>query len=143
VTLVDANLLLYAANRDAPEHEATTTWLTDQLNGPERTGLPWESLTAFVRLATHPRVLRRPIGGQQAWSFVEEWLAVPSVWIPTPTEAHADTLAGLIHKYRLTGNRIPDAHLAAIAIEHGLEVFSADTDFARFSEVRWRNPLDL
>ena len=70
-----------------------------------------------------------------------EWLAVPTVWVPAPTEAHADVLGALIRKYHLTGNLVPDAHLAAIAIEHGLEVSSADTDFARFSEIRWRNPL--
>jgi predicted nucleic acid-binding protein len=71
---------------------------------------------------------------------VEEWLAVPTVWIPQPTEAHADVLGSLLRRYRLAGNLVPDAHLAA-AIEHGLEVCSADSDFARFAEVRWRNPL--
>jgi uncharacterized protein len=77
----------------------------------------------------------------QAWDFVEAWLAAATVWVPTPTERHADVLGGLIRRYRLAGNLVPDAHLAAIAIEHGLEVCSADTDFARFSEIRWRNPL--
>jgi predicted nucleic acid-binding protein len=72
---------------------------------------------------------------------VEEWLAVPAVWIPQPTDVHADVLGALVRRYRLAGNLIPDAHLAAIAIEHGLEVCSADSDFARFAEIRWRNPL--
>jgi len=131
----------YAANRDAPQHDAAASWLEEQLNGPERTGIPWESSTAFLRLVTHPRVVRRPLGADQAWRFVEDWLDAPAAWVPTATERHAEVLGHLVAKYRLSGNGIPDAHMAAIAIEHGLELCSADTDFARFTEVRWRNPI--
>lgn len=141
MTLVDANLLLYAVNRASPEHERATEWLEAQLRGEHRVGLPWESLTGFVRIATNPRVWARPLTPAEAWSFVEGWLAVPVVWVPLPTEQHAQVLGGLIAKYRLSGKLAPDAHLAAIAIQHGLDVCSADSDFARFSEVRWRNPL--
>ena len=141
MTLIDANLLLYGTNHQAVEHERTTDWLEGQLNGKQRVGMPWESLTAFVRLATNPRVTVRPLKPAEAWAFVEEWLAVPVVWIPIPTEQHAQVLGGLIVKYGLSGKLVPDAHLAAIAIQHGLEVCSADTDFARFTEIRWRNPL--
>ena len=139
--LVDVNLLLYAVNRDAPEHEAASTWLTERLNGDERTGLPWESLTKFVRLITHPRILREPLTGTEAWAFVNDWLTAPAVWIPTPTDGHAAVLGALISRYRLQGNAIPDAHLAAMAITHGLAICSADTDFARFPEARWQNPI--
>jgi hypothetical protein len=141
VTLIDANLLLYAANRDALEHERSRSWLEEQLNGSQRVGMPWETLTAFVRLATNPRVLARPLKPAEAWSFVQDWLAVPVVWIPAPTEQHAQVLGALILKYDLRGNLVPDAHMAALALQHGLDVYSADTDFARFTEVRWVNPL--
>ena len=141
MTLIDANLLLYAANREATEHERTIAWLEPQLNGAQRVGLPWESLTAFVRLATNPRVIARPLKPAEAWGLVQDWLAVPVVWIPTPTEQHADVLGALITKYGIRGKLVPDAHFAALAIEHGLDVYSADTDFARFTEIRWVNPL--
>jgi toxin-antitoxin system PIN domain toxin len=141
VTLVDANLLVYAVNHDSPEHGRAATWLEERLNGSERTGIPWESLTAFIRIVTNPRIAARPLLGSDAWRFVEEWLAVPVVWIPGATDAHATVLGSLVAKYRLSGNAIPDAHLAAIAIQHGLDVASADTDFARFAEIRWHNPL--
>lgn len=141
MTLIDANLLLYAANRDAVEHQRSRSWLEEQLNGSQRVGMPWETLTAFVRLATNPRVLARPLKPAEAWSFVQDWLAVPVVWIPAPTEQHAEVLGALLVKYDLRGNLASDAHIAALALQHGLDVYSADTDFARFTEVRWVNPL--
>ena len=139
--LVDANLLLYASNGAAPEHDSAAAWIEEQLNGPARVGLPWESLTAFLRLSTNPRVMARPLTAPAAWRFVEDWLEAPAAWIPVPTDNHARVLADLIAKYRPTGKQVPDAHLVALAIEHGLDVCSADTDFARFTEIRWRNPL--
>jgi hypothetical protein len=139
--LIDVNLLLYAAYARAPEHERAAAWLEEQLNGDRRVGLPWESLVGFVRLATNPRVSPTPLDPSEAWSFVDEWLAVRLVWTPMPTDAHARVLGGLIAAHRLTGKLIPDAHLAALAIEHGLDVYSADTDFSRFPEIRWINPL--
>jgi hypothetical protein len=139
--LVDANLLLFAVDSRAPHHPRSAAWLTEQLNGDRRVGIPWESLTAFVRISTHPRASDRPLRPDAAWSFVEDWLAAPVVWIPTPTDRHATVLGSLIRDHQLTGNLVPDAHLAALAIEHGLEICSADTDFARFPEITWRNPL--
>ncbi len=139
--LVDANLLLYAVDESATAHVRASQWLVEQLNGDRRVGLPWESLTAFVRIATHPRAARDPMTPDDAWRIVDRWLAAPTVWIPCPTDRHADVLGGLIRRYQLSGNLIPDAHLAAMAIEHGLEICSADTDFARFTEIHWRNPL--
>ncbi len=139
--LIDANLLLYAVDSAAPQHDRVAAWLAEQLNGDRRVGLPWESLTAFVRIATHPRASDHPVKPDAAWRLVEEWLAVPAVWIPLPTDRHADVLGGLLRRHHLAGNLVPDAHLAALAIEHGLEICSADTDFARFTEIRWRNPL--
>ena len=139
--LVDANILLFAVNESAPEHDRAVAWLEDALNGNRRVGLPWESLTAFLRLVTNPRVVPRPLAPVDAWAFVEDWLAAPAAWVPVPTERHAAVLCDLVRRYRPIANLVPDAHLAALAIEHGVEVFSADTDFARFTEVRWRDPL--
>lgn len=139
--LIDANVLLFAVNTAAPEHARAAAWLEEALNGNRRVGLPWESLTAFVRLSTNPRVVPRPLAPVDAWAFVEAWLAAPTAWVPVPTERHAAVLGDLVHRYRPAGKLVPDAHLAALAIEHGLEIISADTDFARFAEVRWRNPL--
>jgi uncharacterized protein len=139
--LVDANILVFAVNEAAPEHERATAWLEAQLNGDRRVGLPWESLTAFVRLVTNPRAFPRPLAPAEAWSLVEAWLAAPVAWVPGPTERHAAVFGDLVRRYRLSGNLVRDAHLAAIALEHGAEVVSADTDFARFAELRWSNPL--
>lgn len=82
-----------------------------------------------------------PLSGSQAWSIVADLLDVPVCWIPPTGDRTARILGSLIERYGLTGNAIPDAQLAALAIEHGLSVISADTDFARISEVTWHNPL--
>lgn len=139
--LVDANLLLFSVDTESPFHERSAAWLTDLLNGDRRVGLTWESLTAFVRIATHPRASRTPLPPLAAWEFVDDWLAAQTTWIPVPTDEHAAVLGELTRKYRLAGNLIQDGHLAALAIEYGLELASADTDFARFTELRWVNPL--
>lgn len=139
--LVDANILLYAVNESAPEHPLAKAWLEAALAGPRRVGLPWESLTAFIRLATNPRVFPRPMAAEDAWGIVEAWLAAPAAWVPVPTERHAAVLGDLVRRHRPTGRHVPDAHLVALAIEHGAEVISADTDFARYTEIRWKDPL--
>jgi toxin-antitoxin system PIN domain toxin len=141
MTLVDANLLLYARDSDSTFHDAARSWLTDQLNGSTRVGLPWQCLVAFVRISTHPRAYEQPLSGPEAWRQVEEWLDAEVAWIPAPTTRHADVLGTLIRRYGLRGNLVSDAHLAALAVEHGLTLYSADTDFARFGEVRWIDPL--
>jgi toxin-antitoxin system PIN domain toxin len=138
--LVDANVLLYARDATSPFHERARLWLTEHLSGPVRVGLPWASLVAFVRIGTHPRAFEHPLTPAQAWDQVEEWLAAPAAWIPEATHAHGRVLGMLIRRYELRGNIVSDAHLAALAIEHGLTMCSADTDFARFSELRWLDP---
>lgn len=139
--LVDANILLFAVDKASPFHEAAARWLTDQLNGPARVGLPWQSLGAFLRVSTHPRAAERPLQPAAAWKHVEAWLTAEPAWIPSPTDRHTELLGGLIGRHDLRGNLISDAHLAVLAIEHGLTVCSADTDFARFPEIRWLNPV--
>ena len=139
--LVDANLLLYARLSAFPQHSAAHRWLDDALSRPGRVGLPWASLVAFVRLATNPRVLSQPLTVDVAWGGVREWLHAPTAWIPVPTDAHESTLDRLIRGQGLTSKLVMDADLAALAIEHGLSLCSADGDFARFPEARWTNPL--
>ena len=139
--LLDANLLLYAADVTSAMHARAAEWLTEQLNGERPVGIPWESLIAFVRISTNPRASEHPLAPSVAWQLVEAWLAAPPAWTPLPTDRHADVLGRLLRKHRVSAKLVPDAHLAALAIEHGLELCSADTDFARFPEVRWRNPL--
>ncbi|MBA2389367.1 MAG: PIN domain-containing protein [Geodermatophilaceae bacterium] len=139
--LLDANLLLFADDELSPFHERARDWLTESLNGEARIGLPWHSSLAYLRLRTNPRIYRSPLSGPDACRRVRRWLAAPAAWVPAPTDRHADVLVRLIERYHLSGNAIPDAHLAALAIEHGLAIASADTDFARFEDVRWINPL--
>jgi toxin-antitoxin system PIN domain toxin len=140
--LLDANILLYAYNQSDARHEQVARWLESVLNSPTRVGLPWQSLNAFLRLATNPRLYDAPATPEAACAQVHEWLAAPAAWIPLPTPRHADVLTTLIERYRLTGPLISDAELAALAIEHGIPVASTDADFARFRELRWENPLN-
>jgi toxin-antitoxin system PIN domain toxin len=140
--LVDANLLLFAVDTLSPFHDRARTWLTEALNGDQRVGLPWQSLTAFLRISTHPRAATNPLRPEDAWQQVQEWLTAELAWVPLPTSRHADVLGGLLTTYQLSGNAVPDAVLAALCIEHGLVIYSADTDFARFAEISWRNPLN-
>lgn len=139
--LVDANVLLFAVLERSAFHERARRWLADALSGPRRVGLPWFSLSAFLRIATNPRATDPALSPEEAWSTVEDWLASPNVWIPGPTERHAEVLGRFVRRYQLGGNLITDAQLAALAVEHGLILCSADTDFARFDEIRWENPL--
>jgi toxin-antitoxin system PIN domain toxin len=141
VILVDANLLLYAANRAAPEHEVARPWLDDRLNGATRIGLPWPSILAFVRLASNPAILRQPVPPAVAWRQVQEWLACEAAWIPLPGARHAEVFGRLLEHRFVTSRLVPDAHLAALAIEHGLTLCSTDGDFAKFPGLKWENPL--
>ena len=139
--LVDANLLVYAANQSAPEHEAARTWLDDRLSGAARAGIPWPSLLAFVRIVSNPAIMRRAVTPAQAWQQVEEWLECESAWVPLPGTRHAELLRQLLNSSFMTSWLVPDAHLAALAIEHGLTLNSTDGDFARFPGLKWENPL--
>jgi len=141
VILIDANILVYAHIETASRHETARHWLDAQLNGTARVGLPWGSLLAFLRVATNPRVFPRPVPMSIAALQVSEWLSAEPVWVPQPTERHAGILSDLLALPGMHGNLVPDAHLAALAIEHGLILCSTDGDFARFPKIRWQNPL--
>ncbi|HEU0190601.1 MAG TPA: TA system VapC family ribonuclease toxin [Mycobacterium sp.] len=139
--LLDANILIYAVDEHATQHRVAAEWLTHQLNGPRRVGLPWQSVAAFLRITTHPRVFPRPLAPATAYARVTDWLDAPVTWIPQPGAEYNRILGELILTYDVGGNLVPDAMLAALAIEHGVTLCSADTDFARFKELRWENPL--
>jgi toxin-antitoxin system PIN domain toxin len=142
VILLDANLLIYAKFEDLPQHARARTWLEEQLNSARRVGIPWQSSLAFMRLSTNARIFGRPLGIRAAWRQVQDWLEHQHVWIPEPTDSHPEVLGKLLERAQVSGNLVPDAHLAAIAIEHGLTVCSADADFARFPGVDWLNPIE-
>jgi len=139
--LVDANILLFAVDKQSPFHLSAESWLTEKLNGSRRIALPWQSLGAFLRISTHASASQNPLTPLAAWRIVEDWLESEAAWIPLETERHAEVLGSLVTSYQLRGKLISDAQLAALAIEHGLTVCSADTDFARFTEIQWENPI--
>jgi toxin-antitoxin system PIN domain toxin len=139
--LVDANVLIYARVRSFTQHQRAREWLDQQLNGLSRVGLPWTSLLAFLRIVTNARIFEHPEPIAKAWDQVEAWLSCPTAWIPEPTERHAELLDTLFTLPGVHANLVPDAHLAALALEHGLTLCSTDGDFGRFPGLRWLNPL--
>jgi toxin-antitoxin system PIN domain toxin len=138
--LLDANLLVYAHTPESSRHEVAGTWLEEVFNGSAKVGLPWPTLLAFARLMGNPHVVSTPVPVNQAWARVREWLALPQTWIPLPTDRHLTIISQLLGE-ESKPDLAADAHLAALAIEHGLTMCSTDGDFARFRGVRWENPL--
>jgi uncharacterized protein len=142
VKLVDANLLLYATDTRSPRHASAKSWLDRQLSGDETIALAWVVLLAFLRLSTHPQVFARPLALERAFGVVDRWLEQPCVVVVHPGARHAAMMRQLLGGLGTAGNLVNDAHLAALAIEHGAELNSCDSDFSRFSGLRWANPLD-
>ena len=142
--LLDVNLLLYATNPQSPQHDRARTWFDDTMNGVDRLGMPWHTLVGFLRMSTQPESFRPPLSMDTALSFVEEWLEWDAVWVPQPGPDHATILATLLRQTPRS-RIVPDAHLAhlaALAIEHGLTLCSADSDFKQFAGLRFLNPLE-
>lgn len=139
--LVDANILLCAVDEESPFHRQARDWLEAALNGPKRVGIPWMSTWAFLRIVTNPRAVAAPLGPAASWQIATDWLDAPATWIPEPGRGHREILRGLLLGKDLRAGLISDAVLAAICLEHGLSVVSADSDFARFPEVSWINPV--
>ena len=139
--LIDTNLLIYASFRVLPQHEAAREWLQGILRGPGRVGMPWPSLLGFLRIATNPRVFSSPAPISEAWDQIITWLSRDVVWAPQPTERHPEMLGRFLALPGVRANLVHDAHLAALAIEHGLTLCSTDGDFARFPGLRWEDPL--
>jgi uncharacterized protein len=141
VKLPDVNLFLYAYDSRSPRHDAARDWLEQTLSGAETVGLSWTVLLAFIRLSTRSVVVEEPLSVEAAIEIVESWLDQPCVTVINPTERHAAVLRELLSLLGAAGNLTTDAHLAALAIEHGALLCSCDTDFARFQGLRWTDPL--
>ena len=139
--LPDLDLLIYAVDRGSVSHKASVTWWNDLLSGNETVALSWSVLLGFVRLTTNPGVFREPLSPDEALDYVDRWLAQSITTLIEPTARHPAVLRDLLGSTGAAGNLVSDAHLAALAIEHGAELCSADRDFGRFPGLRWTNPL--
>ena len=137
----DVNLLIYAINVDAPNHDKARAWWDETLSGSETVGLAWPVITAFLRLTTHARVFRSPMASNQALAFMTSWLAQPCVEAISAGDRHWLVLSELLRESGTAGNLTDDAHLAAIAIEHDACLHSADNDFRRFPGLKHHNPI--
>lgn len=140
--LVDANLLLYAYNPRASEHEASRVWLEATLSGPQLVRFAWLTLWTFLRISTNPRVFEHPLSMAEAGDIVSSWLAQPAAGVLDPGERYWDILREITRQGQTTGPLVMDAALAALAVEHGATLCSTDRDFARFPGLTWVNPLE-
>ncbi len=138
--IIDANVLLYAVNEDAPHHKVAKNWLDTAFRGSDTIGFAWVVLLAFLRLSTRAGLFPRPLALDDAVRTIETWLARPTAVILSATPRHLNLLHGLLAPLGAAGNLVNDAHLATLALEHGAEVISFDPDFARFPGLRWQAP---
>jgi toxin-antitoxin system PIN domain toxin len=141
MTIIDANLLLYAYNADAPQQRTAAEWLAKLLRSGETIGLPWMIIWVFIRICTNSRIWANPRPAGEAFAIVGEWLAQPGVVPLHPGPLHAQILEGLVTKHGATGPLLTDAVLAALVMEYGALLASTDQDFRRFPDLRWLNPL--
>jgi uncharacterized protein len=141
VKVPDLNLLIYSVDERAEEHLAALDWWNATLSGTETVGLAWSVLLGFVRLTTNPRIVQVPMTAGEALDYVDRWLSQEVTTVLEPTSRHAQVLRDLLGRTGTGGNLVADAHLAAIAIEHGAQLCSADRDFDRFKGLDWANPL--
>jgi uncharacterized protein len=140
--LLDVNLLLYGIDESSAHHARIRPWIENLLSGTEPVGFAWSVLLAFLRLSTRAQLFTRPLEPAEAFEVIDGWLAQPCAVVVHPTERHLGILRGLVEPLGTAGNLTTDAHLAALAIEHGAELCSADADFGRFRGLRWTNPLE-
>ena len=141
MVLPDLNLLLHAYNSGSPVHRHSKAWWESLMNETGPVGLPWVVILGFIRIGTHRHILAKPLSVAAACGRVRAWLAQPQVTILHPGERHAQILFGLLEDLGTGGNLTTDAHLAALAIEYQAELHTTDADFARFSGLRWKNPI--
>jgi len=139
--LVDANILLYAEDSLHPRNQQAREWWDEQLSGSGVVCLCWTVLAAFIRIATNARVFETPLSLEQSLARVQSWLDQPCTRVIRPTERHWIVLRQMLTEGQAVANLVTDAHLAALATEHGCELISSDGDFARFPKLKWRNPL--
>lgn len=139
--LLDLNILIYAMDETSPRHHSARGWLDETLSGSRTVAFSWHVLVGFVRLSTRAAVFEHALTVDEAFDVVDGWLAQSCVTLVHPTDRHAEVLRGILVPVGSAGNLTSDAHLAALAIEHGAEVCSTDADFSRFPGVRWVDPL--
>ena len=139
--LVDANLLLYAEDARSPLHERAREWWDAHLSAGDPVCLCWTVILAFIRISTNRQVFERPLSMKEAVHRVQSWIDQPNVRIIRPTERHWPLMKNLLIAGQAAGNLVTDAHLAALAIEHGCTFCSTDSDFSRFPKLKWVNPL--
>jgi len=139
--LVDANLLIYAIDRDSPHHAKARIWIEEILSGTTPVGLAWITVLAFLRITTRASVMNKPLRAERAIDFIDSWLEQPNVALVHAGEQHWAILRNLLQASGTSGNLTSDAHLAALAIERGCTVFTTDNDFRRFASIRVVNPL--
>jgi len=139
--LVDANLLIYAVNEDAPSHRKAKSWLESVLSGPETVAFSWNVLLAFLRLTTRQGLFSRPLRVEAALELIASWLEQPGATVLHAGPRHLQVLRELLLPIGSGGNLTSDADLAALAIEHGAVLCSSDADSGRFPGLKWRNPL--
>lgn len=138
--LLDANVLLYAYDARSAHHEACREWLTGVLNDDEPVGLPWQTLLAFVRIATNSRAVQTPIPVTQACAIVDSWLQRPQVVVVEPGDRYWDILREQLTQAKVSGSLVTDASLAALALEQGATLCSTDRDFLRFTTLKRLDP---
>lgn len=143
MTVLDANIFLYAYNKDEPQQRAAAEWLKELYASGETVALPWITVWAFIRISTNHRLWVNPMAKEQAFSIMEEWLGLPGVVGLEPGPRHFELLRRLAVENKATGAMLSDTALAALALENGAALASTDQDFARFSGLRWLNPLNV
>lgn len=139
--LVDANILLYAEDSLSSFHQKAREWWDGQLSGTGPVCLCWTVLSAFIRIGTNPRVFESPLSLEQSLDRIQSWIDQPCTRIIRPTERHWTIFQQVLKDGQAVANLVTDAHIAALALEHGCTVASTDADFARFSKLKWINPL--
>jgi len=137
----DVNMLIYAHNSTSPNHKAAKEWLENTISGPEKVGIPWVVILGFIRILSNPRLGSNPQNPITLSEITQNLLRFPSVSIITPGMRHLDIMMKLFRETQATGKLTTDIHLAALAMEHKAVLISNDTDFARFSNLKWHNPL--
>lgn len=138
----DANLLLYAYDRDSQYQARAAAWLSSTFSGAELVGMPWQTIGAFLRISTNSRIFASPLSMEQAVALVDEWLAQDKVRLLAQGERHWTILKEVLRRGAVVGPQTTDAQLAAVTMEHGGVLHTTDRDFARFPGLRWVNPLE-
>jgi toxin-antitoxin system PIN domain toxin len=141
VILPDINLLVYAYDSSSRHHETARQWWEDRLNGSKLVGLSWVAVLGFIRLLTNPRIFNDPYPPEEILAIVESWLELPHVKFIHPSDAHFSLFSSMIKEVGAAGNLTTDAHLATLALERGMILYTTDADFTRFPGLKWKNPM--